>query len=121
MTCPKQQKYANFILYADDANIILTANTIEEINNQLKNLTNTLIKWVNLNGLALNINKKTKYMIFSRSCIIELPEPLIISDTLVEHKREARFIGVIMDESLNWSSHVKAIQSKSVMLCRYHV
>ena len=51
-------------------------------------------------------------MIFSRSRNIELPEPLIISDTLVEHKRKARFLGVIMDESLNWSSHVKAIQSK---------
>ena len=31
---------------------------------------------------------------------------------LVEHKHEARFLGVIIDESLNWSSHVKAVQSK---------
>ena len=51
-------------------------------------------------------------MIFSRSHNIELPEPLIVSETLIEHKHEARFLGVIMDESLNWSCHVKAVQSK---------
>ena len=108
---PEIAKYAKFILYADDANIILTANTIEEINTQLKNLTNELLKWTNCNGLALNL-KKTNYMIFSRSHNIELPEPLIVSETLIEHKHEARFLGVIMDESLNWSCHVKAVQSK---------
>ena len=51
-------------------------------------------------------------MIFSRSRNVELPEPLTISETLIEHKHEARFLGVIMDESLNWSCHVKAIQYK---------
>ena len=51
-------------------------------------------------------------MIFSRSNNIELPEPLIVSETLIEHKHEARFLGVIVDESLSWTCHVKAVQSK---------
>ena len=63
------------------------------------------------NGLALNL-KKTKYMIFSRSREIELPSPLIISNTAIERKKEARFLGVIMDESLSWSVHIKTILSK---------
>ena len=108
---PEIAQYAKFILYADDANIILTANNIDEINSQLKNLTSDLLKWTEHNGLALNL-KKTNYMIFSRTKNIELPEPLIISETLIEHKREARFLGVIMDESLDWSRHVNAVQSK---------
>ena len=54
---PEIAKYAKFILYADDANIILTANSIEEINAQLKNMTNDLLKWTNSNGLALNLKK----------------------------------------------------------------
>ncbi len=54
---------ARFILYADDANIILTAASIEEINEQLTQLSKILLKWVSCNGLALNL-KKTHYMIF---------------------------------------------------------
>ena len=35
-------KYLTFILYADDANIIITANTIEEVHEQLLKLINCL-------------------------------------------------------------------------------
>ena len=108
---PDLADFATFILYADDANIILTANTIEEISNQLKMFIFNLQQWVNSNGLALNL-KKTKYMIFSRAKNIELPEPLIISGTPIESMHEARFLGVIVDESLNWSRHISTVQSK---------
>ena len=52
---PEIARFAKFILYADDANIIITANTIEEINNQLNELVQNLVKWVKCNGLALNL------------------------------------------------------------------
>ena len=51
-------------------------------------------------------------MIFSRSRSVDLPDSLIISNTPIERKSEARFLGVIIDESLNWSSHVKTVLSK---------
>ena len=57
---PEIARYAKFILYADDTNIIITANTIEEINIQVHDLSHSLIKWVNCNGLVLNL-KKTQY------------------------------------------------------------
>ena len=107
---PEIAQYAKFILYADDANIIISANTIEEVHDQLLELINNLLYWVNCNGLALNL-KKTKYMIFSKSKT-DLPSPLIISNTLIERKEEARFLGVIIDESLNWTRHIRTVISK---------
>ena len=71
-----------------------------------------VIRNVNGNNISTKRTINVIYMIFSRSRNIELPEPLIISETLIEHKNEARFLGVITDESLNWSCHVKAGQSK---------
>ena len=96
---PEIAKYAKFILYADDANIILTANTIEEIHEKLTELIGFLVKWVASNGLALNLIK-TNYMIFSRRKVI-LPAPLVISDIPIERKTEARFLWVIIDKSLS--------------------
>ena len=52
---PETACFAKFILYADDANIIITADTIESINIQLNDLINSLVVWVRANGLALNL------------------------------------------------------------------
>ena len=72
------------ILYADDANIIVTANTIEEVYNQIVSLIDNLEDWVHCNSLTLNL-KKTKYLIFSMSKVA-LPCPLDISQTPIERK-----------------------------------
>ena len=108
---PEIASFANFILYADDANIILTADTIEEIYDQLLKLIVNLVSWVNSNGLALNL-KKTKYMIFSRTRNVELPFPFKIMQKVIERETETRFLGVIVEDSLNWSKHIQAITSK---------
>ena len=55
---PEIARYAKFILYADDANIILTADSIDQINSQLIRLSKNLVEWVNANGLALNLKTK---------------------------------------------------------------
>ena len=108
---PEIAPFAKFILYADDANIILSGESIDIIVRDLYVLIENLTIWVKSNGLALNL-KKTKYMIFSRTRNVELPMPLIISNTAIERKTEARFLGVIIDETLNWTRHVKTVLSK---------
>ena len=108
---PETAIFAKFILYADDANIILTADTIDAISCQLAILIENLVKWVKSNGLALNL-KKTKYMIFSQTKNIDLPSPLIIEKTAIERKSGTRFLGVIIDESLNWTKHINTVLSK---------
>ena len=62
---PKIYDIAKFILYADDANIIITGSNFAEINEQLNVLCGKLVEWVATNGLALNIKKKEKvYNVF---------------------------------------------------------
>ena len=107
---PEIASFAKFILYADDANIIITADSIDKAYDQLLSLTTNLVKWVHCNGLALNL-KKTKYMIFSRNKA-DLPSPLLISQMPIERKTETKFLGVIIDDSLKWTRHVKTVLSK---------
>jgi hypothetical protein len=101
---------ARFILYADDANIILTGTNVVEINHQLKHICSKLVKWVAANGLALNL-KKTNYMIFARQKV-DLPEPLKVSNVVIERKTETRFLGVILDDKLKWNSHITHLKTK---------
>jgi hypothetical protein len=105
---------AKFILYADDANIIISGVSMLDISEKFHELSRVLVKWVDCNGLALNL-KKTNYMIFSKHRIGDISDAKI-AGTKIDRKTEARFLGVIVDDKLNWSSHIKAVRSK---MCRY--
>ena len=107
---PEISKIAKFIFYADDANIIVSGSTIEEVYQKIDDLTENLLKWVNSNGLALNL-KKTKYMIFTRKRTYT-EQTIRINNVLIERKISERFLGVIIDENLNWSCHISTIKTK---------
>ena len=107
---PQISHLAKFIMYADDANIILTGNSLEEVYQKLEYVAQDLVKWVDNNGLALNL-KKTNYMIFTRKRNLNYRE-VTISGVNIARKSEARFLGVLMDENLTWSQHVSTVKMK---------
>ena len=51
-------------------------------------------------------------MIFSRSRNLELLSTLKIANLPNERLTESKFLGVIVDENLTWSRHIKTIQTK---------
>ena len=107
---PKICHLAKFILYADDANIILRGNSMHEIEQQLSELILALTKWIASNGLKLNL-KKTNYMLFSKRKIVNT-RGIFINNTKIEQKSECRFLGVIIDDKLCWAQHIKAMKAK---------
>ena len=108
---PRIQCLAKFILYADDANIIITGQNLIEIEEKFSQLSTALVDWVACNSLSLNI-KKTNYMIFSRKRIDNRNFEPKINNRLIEQKQAARFLGVILDTQLNWTHHIHAMKSK---------
>ena len=108
---------AKFILYADDANIIITGSSYDEVYAKVTDLSTHLKNWVNSNGLSLNL-KKTTYMIFGgRARSLGTKDcPLLIDGTKIELTSEAKFLGVILDDRLTWASHISAVKAK---MCRY--
>ena len=109
---PEIQRFAKFILYADDANIILTGKNMQEIEEKFCRLSSALVQWVSCNGLSLNI-KKTNYMIFShKNRNTEYNFQPKINNIPIEEKNSARFLGIIIDNNLNWTQHIRAITTK---------
>ena len=106
---PNSARDAHFIMYADDANIIITGANISEIQFKANNLLRTLSNWVNINSLKLNL-KKTHYMIFSN--IGKFSINLQLENNVISQSHQERFLGVIMDDKLTWNSHRAAIAKK---------
>ena len=107
---PNISDIAKFILYADDANIFINGSNMEDIANKLQHFCHILLEWVDVNGLVLNL-KKTQYIIFSKRTV-QTNYELLIAGKKIERKTEARFLGVIIDEKLNWSRHIATIKTK---------
>ena len=107
---PGITQFAKFILYADDANVLISGKNLVEVLSKFESISSTLVKWVGTNGLSLNL-KKTKYMLFSNTNE-KITNGLNIGGTLIEQTTEARFLGVIVDEKLNWSKHIATVKAK---------
>ena len=107
---PEIHRLAKFILYADDANILICGSDTTDIRNKFETLSSALEVWVSANGLALNL-KKTNYMIFSNRKIT-LSFTTTISNRPIERRESARFLGVIVDEKLSWRQHITMVKAK---------
>ena len=72
-------------------------------------------QWFTSNKLSLNANK-TKYSFFhkpSKKDDIPLMLPkLTISNHVIERQEFIKFLGVLLDENLNWKEHIKYTENK---------
>ena len=99
-----------FIIFADDTNFFCTSKDIVSLSVTICNELMKLKKWFALNKLSLNITK-TNYMIF---CKTKYKDNIHISigNIMIDKVNETNFLVVIIDDQLNWQSHIKLIITK---------
>ena len=99
------------ILYADDTNLFLLGKCLTTL---IENESGTAkkVEWLKCNKLSLNIDK-TDYIIFrsTRKCPVTTKHLKIDNENL-KHVKDTKFLGGIIDEHLNWESHIKTNKCK---------
>ena len=100
------------ILFADDSNLFIKGLDLNEMTNILNDELTILIDWLKANKLSLNI-LKTNYMIFGPNKKTRPPDQqIMINDIQIERVKEAKFLGIIIEENLCWKNHMKHISLK---------
>lgn len=100
------------ILFADDTNIFLEGNNIDNVVDNMNLELNKLMDWTIANKLSLNVDK-TNYMIFSMKGKRAKPNRnLYINNRQLKRVEYTKFLGVIIDDKLSWNEHVKYIKNK---------
>ena len=99
------------ILFADDTNLFCTNDKLDilvsEINIELVNIHT----WVRVNKLSLNI-EKTNFMLFTPNGFSRNMNCINIDGHRVEEVTQTKFLGVILDNKLNWHAHCEYICGK---------
>ena len=98
-------------LYADDANFICSNKNPEALCSQVNKELITIKDFFNANGLALSISKST-FMIFRPKNKKKFNFNIKIGSDDLTESEELTFLGVIIDNKLNFSSHFKKVYAK---------
>ena len=77
------------------------------MNIELDNLTD----WFRANKLSLNVTK-TNYMIFTNTNTEQRHMELTMTNKTITPTKCVKFLGVLIDEKLNWDEHIKTVKQK---------
>ena len=111
----KSTKFLDPIMFADDTNLFYSnkdINTLFKIANEELNEIN---EWFRANKLSLNAGK-TKYIYFYKQqdskTITQKLTMLILNNTTLQRVNSITFLGVVLNENINWNRHVELIENK---------
>jgi len=94
-------------MYADDTNIMYYSKNKSELKRMMKEDLLTIDKWIQVNSLQINV-EKTNYIILSKlSQSVLVPFDLEFRDAVIKRVQSAKYLGLVLDEQLSWSTHIE--------------
>ena len=99
------------ILYADDTSFCIKHDSLSELLPKCNYVLEKLIQWTNCNRISININKTTYFLTTNRQIDHSLIN-LFIDGQRLNIKNSVNFLGVCIDDKLNFSQHILNISTK---------
>ncbi|KAI5641617.1 hypothetical protein NE865_06131 [Phthorimaea operculella] len=107
---PSKSPHTEFVMYADDICAIVSADTADELYENVQSIINELSQWFIANGMQLNLEKSNllEFSLRPTSDISPLSGIMVggVSVPLVD---KARFVGFTFDRGLQWKDHIETM------------
>lgn len=98
--------------YADDAVCKYKAKDITTLQRMMQHDLDLLPRWFSANKMQINI-KKSNFIIFSLKNASPRFE-LTINNECLDQVSEVDYLGLAIDESLNWKRHINQVKNKII-------
>ena len=100
------------IVYADDTTLLSSRGDLIDMEINLNIAVNQIVDWCQINQLQLNVAKtKTMHFQTKQSQVCALPT-VMIGEEIVENTDVFKYLGVLVNENLEWSHHIDACSKK---------
>ncbi len=94
------------ILFADDTNVFVAGNKLQELTATVNIELDKLSAWLRLNKLSINV-PNTHYMVFSNKHKKANNVNIEIDHEKIEECKTTLFLGVTIDSNLSWKPHIQ--------------
>ena len=98
-------------MYADDLVIWESDKNINIAIDKLQTKINSTLEWMDENGFKIS-KTKTKYIIFTKNRKSKLHKDLFINGEIIEKVKQIKYLGLILDEKLNWNAHIEYVKKR---------
>ena len=99
-------------MFADDSNLFVSGKNLDSLQHQVITALGDISRWLAANRLSLNV-KKTNFMLFTSMKKSLRPNLNInIMGEEIHEVEHTKFLGIILDNHLNWKEHIKYLTSK---------
>ncbi|KAL5253960.1 hypothetical protein ACHWQZ_G013652 [Mnemiopsis leidyi] len=105
--------------FADDIVSLAEGNDLDVIWDRTQKTLNTIMKWCTTKDLTISA-LKTKVVMFTWNKKWNL-RPIVVDNTTIELSTSAKFLGITLDNKLNYNEHINNTTKKataSLMQCR---
>ena len=111
---PSRLNTCSTLMDADDTVLFYSSKDVNEIERALCRDLQLLESWLRDNSLFLN-KSKTECVLFGTASRLSTVTnfSIYVSGSLIERVSEFKYLGVVLDESLSWTAHVKYILGKA--------
>lgn len=107
----------SLINYADDTNLVITADSVENLLSEGLHYLKQTEQWFTKNRLILNADKSNFVVFKTMLSNAEVPEGMELSSQNIKFSQDARFLGVLIDEHLRWNNEAEFVLSKLNSIC----
>jgi hypothetical protein len=104
-------KHSIPLLFADDTNLFINGQDLTLMSSVINKELADISQWLKVNKLSLNIDK-TKFMIFTRKKKASHEINLYIDNKSLSETNVSKFLGVLIDNKLNWKQHIAYVAGK---------
>ena len=103
-------KYTMPISFADDSNLFLNGKSLKDIEQKINSELAEIAGWLKVNKLTLNVDKTVCMVFTTRHKEYEVN--IKFEGKLINRVTKTKFLGVIIDDKLNWKAHISYISGK---------
>lgn len=101
------------VLFADDTNLFMSHKNPDDMEETINRELRNVAIWFRCNKLSLNINK-TNYIVFlsKQNQLVNKYVCLKINEQIIERVNTIKFLGVFIDECLQFKCHIDQLITK---------
>ena len=103
-------EYLSCIQFADDTTLYYADKNLDVLKCCVEYDLNIILDWFRANSLTLNV-QKTNYLLFApdkkRHAVY-----LNVDNILIQPSNAIKFLGIVVDDKLEWTQHVKNVLTK---------